>query len=459
MIEIYLNEAYAQAEQLKAYFKNEEEIVFKMINKKDAEKQFYVDAFTFFIIENTKIIASSTEQKLSKIIFEIKKLQNKYFLNQLFLKLGWNIQKTPKQKINNIALIIGLCINLLLMSTKLILGLQFHMVALISDSLNHFTDLLNNLLVFFGIKLSLIPPDKKHPYGHGRIEYIANIFLAVFILFVGWGILRHSVHVLLHPIPLTFHYLILLVLMISIFLKTILFFVDDFIGSKAKLEILHSMAIDAKNDVYISLGILISLLLYNTMQINLDGLMGIVIALLIIRSGIEMLLKMVNHLIGIQHDTLLETQIKQALHECAYTLGIHDLVLHSYGSDAYFGSVHVEVDAFLSISELHDAYDNIEKQIKQQCNVMIVIHLDPINLQDERRLSIRKLIKQTVAKFYHEYDLHDFRLYYQQDKTTLTFELSVDYAYQSIQKEVYNNLLEVLEVHTLDEINIIFEYR
>lgn len=446
MVKIFISQYhdYWQLHLTKYLVRN---IVIDLISKHELKQKYGTNASNI-VIEEDDMIVFAENLSLKQMQKTIKMFDQSHIFDKL------NHVTHDKNKCNNISLMTGIIVNIILFTTKLIIGLQFNILTFISDAFNQLADLFNQVVVFIGLKLSFLPPDKKHPYGHGRVEYIANMIVSIFILIVGWNVIEQSVIAIFNVKLTSTSSLLYVILLVSILLKYFIYELNHYLAMKSHLPILQSIAIDARNDILISCGIILAFIIQHITHIQLDAYISFVIGGVIVYSALSMLLEIIDKIIGIKHDIVLEMQIYVLLKKCRYTVGIHDLVLHNYGTNKYFGSVHVEVDANISVVELHQAFDNIERAIQQLGVIQFVIHLDPIDFQDEHRKHLLKKIHSILQMWYTNYDIHDFRIQY--DSNQIQFDLNVDFKYQSLQNIVEAAIQKNFE--SAYKISIMFEY-
>ncbi|HHX70898.1 MAG: cation diffusion facilitator family transporter [Miniphocaeibacter sp.] len=275
--------------------------------------------------------------------------------------------------------IIGLFLNLLLFTTKLIIGLVINSVAVVSDAFNNLADSMSSIVTLIGSFLSAKPADKEHPYGHGRSEYISSLVVSFFILFTGISLLKESVLKIVYPEEIKTNLLSIIILVFSICVKFFMYRYNKHIGKKIDSIALISVAKDALNDIFSTSGIIISILIYKYGDINLDGFIGVIVSIIILKSGYDIALDSINVILGEAPPDELEDKIEKILLSGKNVQGVHSLELHEYGKGNVFGSVHLDFPCNLIFKEVHDVADELENKILDQCGVRIVIHMDPIN--------------------------------------------------------------------------------
>ncbi|QQK07417.1 cation diffusion facilitator family transporter [Miniphocaeibacter halophilus] len=275
--------------------------------------------------------------------------------------------------------IIGLFLNLLLFVTKLIIGLLINSVAVISDAFNNLADSMSSVITLIGSFLSAKPADKEHPYGHGRSEYISSLVVSFFILFTGISLLKESVIKIIYPEEIKTGFLSIIILVFSICVKIFMYRYNSYIGKKIDSLALISVAKDALSDIFSTSGIIISILIYKYGDINLDGYIGLLVSIIILKSGYDIAMDSINVILGEAPPEELEDKIEKILLSGKNVQGVHKLELHEYGKGNIYGSVHLDFPCNLIFKEVHEVADDLENKILNQCGVRIVIHMDPVN--------------------------------------------------------------------------------
>ncbi len=300
------------------------------------------------------------------------------FLIRKFIKNYENIgDKYVREKYGVLSGALGIICNLILFILKLIIGLLMNSIAVISDAFNNITDLGSSIMTIFGSKLSNRPPDKNHPHGHGRYEYIASLAVSFIIFGVGLETLRTSIEKIIKPEPIEFNLLSGIILSFSILLKLWMYSYNKYIGEKISSSVNRATAQDSLNDAIATTAVLIGSIAEPYINLPVDGILGLIISALIMYSGFCTAKDSVNLLLGPSPDPELVDKIKKLLLEDDNIKGVHDLIVHDYGPNKIMASVHAEVSSKANIVDIHSVIDSIEKKIKRKLNVEIVIHMDP----------------------------------------------------------------------------------
>ena len=280
--------------------------------------------------------------------------------------------------------VLGILCNLVLFITKLAVGLFIGSIAVVSDAFNNLSDLGSSLVIIFGAKLSSRPPDKEHPHGHGRFEYVASLVVAFIIFGVGLQILRSSVEKIIAPKAVLFSPLSLGLLLGSILIKVWMYSYNKYIGRVINSGVNMAVARDSLNDALATGAVIAGTVLGRYVDYPVDGLLGLVISLLIMYSGFGIAKDSVNLLLGAPPDPQLVDNICSMVLKGKNVKGVHDLVIHDYGPGRVTASIHAEVSHTLDIIDIHSEIDEIEQRIEHQLGINIVIHMDPVREKPQK---------------------------------------------------------------------------
>jgi len=370
-------------------------------------------------------------------------------LIRLFIK---DYQKTSSPAVRAryaaLAGTVGIISNLVLFTIKLIVGTIFKSIAVTADAVNNLTDAGSSVITLVGFKISGKPADDKHPYGHARAEYITGFMVSVVILLLGFELLKTSFFKVINPEPVYFSYVTIAVLAVSIAIKLWQGFFYKKLGKIISSTALEASGQDSMNDVVSTAAVLVSSVFAKLTGVQVDGYMGMAVALFIIYAGIKLILETMNLLLGTAPDAKLVEDIEKKILGYEGVLGIHDLVVHSYGGDNYFASVHVEVPSHRDIIESHDLMDIIERDVFSELNVNLVIHMDPIVTDDERVNSLRNQVNGIVKQIDSELSMHDFRVVFGKTHSNLIFDVVVPPSYR-ISDENLRELIDA-EIRKID---------
>ena len=324
---------------------------------------------------------------------------------------------------------VGIIANIILFALKLVCGLLTGSISIIADSLNNLSDSGSNILTVVGYTMSGKPADKDHPYGHARMEYLCSLFISVIIAFLGFEMLTSSIEKLINPGEAQEYSLVTIIIMASTIIVKILIAILNFkLGKHINSGALKASAVDAVGDIVATAAVVIGMILTPYLGAGTDGVIGILIAIYIIVMGIKLVIESSNTLLGTAPDKEFVHEISTKIKEYQGVLGIHDLVVHSYGENKTFITVHVEVDADADVMESHDMIDNIEAEFLKQ-NINLVIHMDPVSISDpetnELRLKCMDIVSHISSEHSSPASIHDFRIVKGVTHTNILFDVSI----------------------------------
>lgn len=350
------------------------------------------------------------------------------FLTRLLLKLFLRQHKNTcdsRLKFGNFASIIGIICNLLLCALKGVTGVLVNSVSMVADAVNNLSDAGNSIISLIGFVMSGKPADKDHPYGHARVEYVSCMAVSFVILFFGLSLLKSSFTKLLTPEPLAVGYVSVSILIISILLKMWMSLFYKKIAKIIDSDVLFANSRDSLNDVASTSAVLITSLIAMFTNINLDGYAGIVVSAFIIYTGIDIFRSTIDNLLGKTPDKALVNEISKKVLSYDGVMGIHDLVVHNYGPDSIFATVHVEVSVHDDILSSHDLIDNIERDFAKNMKINMVIHLDPVITDDVETNNLRNKVKTIINNIDSQLNMHDFRMVKGETHSNLIFDVVV----------------------------------
>lgn len=348
------------------------------------------------------------------------------FLVRLFIKDHEDIENPDiRSKYGYLAGIIGIFANLVLFTVKLVTGLAINSIAFIGDAFNNLTDVLSSLITILGFKLAGKPADEEHPFGHGRMEYIAGLIVAFLVLLVGYELIKTSIGRVLNPVTVNFSIPAFFIAILAILVKGWLFLFNRYLGKTINSQALSASALDSLSDMFSTTCIAISLLASLVTSFPFDGYVGILVSGLILYSGYSLVKETISPLLGENPDRELVEQIKKKVLQHPEIIGIHDLIIHSYGPGRYMASIHVEVSATEDFTEIHELIDHIERQCAKELSILLTIHMDPINTECEEVSKLQKEMEVILEDFPEVISFHDFRIVGKEDKKNLIFDIVV----------------------------------
>ena len=331
---------------------------------------------------------------------------------------------------------LGIVLNLLLFAGKFLAGTLTGSIAVTADAFNNLSDAGSSIITLIGFKLSAQKPDREHPYGHGRIEYLTGLAVSMLILLAGFELLTGSIDKILHPTIADMDTLSIVILSASILVKLYMFLYNRQIARRIHSDAMMATATDSISDCLSTAVVLAATLIGAFFRLPLDGWAGALVSLFILFSGFKAAKETIAPLLGQPPAPELVRQIEELVMAHDEVLGIHDLIVHDYGPGRCMASLHAEVDAKGDILALHDAIDNIEKQLAQELNLEAVIHLDPITTDDEQTDALRRLVSDALNTLQVPLSFHDFRIVQGPTHTNLIFDVVVPFSAKLTDDEI-----------------------
>ena len=319
----------------------------------------------------------------------------------------------------------GIITNIFLVIFKMIIGLLANSIAIILDAINNLTDVLSSTITIIGTHLSNKAPDKEHPYGHGRIEYFTSIIIGVIILVAGLLSLKESVINIINPTPKKYTIYTLIIIIVAIIVKLLLGSYVKKVGKNINSGCLIASGTDALFDAILSLGTLLAAIIYILFKLNIEGIIGLLISLFIIKSSIELLKETTNELIGTRISSELSQKIKDIITSFKEVEGAYDLILHNYGPIYMVGSIHIEVKDTMTAREIHKLSKEIETIIFKEFSIILTIGIYASNTTDKKSKKIKGDIEKIISKYKEILQLHGF--YVDNNSKTINFDIIIDF--------------------------------
>lgn len=368
------------------------------------------------------------------------------FLVRRFIK---NYQDTKdanvRTNVGKLSGIVGIFSNLFLFVIKFVIGTIVHSVSIQADGVNNLTDAGSNIISILSFHLANKPADKDHPFGHERTETIASLFVGILILVLGFETAKESVSKVIHPGSIDFRIASVIILLISIIVKFWMYAYNKKLSKTYDSSLLEATALDSISDVCGTTAVLVSTLLSPVLHFNLDGYMGIVVSGIILYGAYGLLRDMINSLIGEAPDPELVHNIVDRIMAHPAILGVHDMMLHNYGPNKIFASAHVEVDSSKDIFETHDHIDNIEREVKENMNIDLVLHMDPVKVNDAETELYRAKVVEAIHQIDPKWGFHDFRIVSGPTHVNLVFDLVIPFEEKYSQEEIEAMLLKHIQ--------------
>lgn len=366
-------------------------------------------------------------------------------LKKLFIK---NYNKTSDSKVRNnygiVAGIFGIISNIVLGLLKVLIGYLTNSVTIIADAVNNITDTIASTLTVTGFKMAGKKPSEEHPYGYARYEYVANLFVSLFVLVMGAFFAKESVLKILNPEVITISTITYVVLIVAILVKMVQVYVYLDFSKAIKSATLKATATDSINDIITTSAILISMIIMSLFNVNIDGLIGLFVSLFIVYNACWMLKDAINPLIGIMPTKEQVESIKNKIMSYESVLGVHDLIIHNYGINYDFVTVHVEIDDKMSFTKAHQIADNIEEDFYNDLNINITVHMDPIEINNKETNAIKDIVLSHLNKLDKHIEIHDFRVIKNKNTIKVLFDLvepfDKDYELNFVTKYLTNKM-------------------
>ncbi len=351
------------------------------------------------------------------------------FLTGLFVKNSENVKDASVRTAYGVfGGALGIVCNLILFIIKIVIGSFISSIAIISDAFNNLSDIGSSIVALIGARLSNQRPDKEHPFGHGRIEYISALIVSFMIVMVGIELIESSFGKILNPTAPKIHIPMLFILGASVLIKLWMFFSMRYLGNRIDSDILRATSSDSLNDVVATSVVILSVVLSPFLPPVTDGIAGLVVAVFIFITGIRVALETINTLLGASPDPALAHKISDIILSNEEILGVHDLIVHDYGPGRKLASVHAEVPAEKSAIFLHEIIDALEVKIFEETGVETVIHTDPILVGCEKSNATREIVKNVIFSVNPEFGMHDFRMTDGENRINLIFDLEVPFS-------------------------------
>lgn len=318
--------------------------------------------------------------------------------------------KIVRVKVGYAAGIVGIMVNVILTVIKISIGLLIKSVSVIADGINNLCDAASSLITIVGFKLANTPPDKEHPYGHGRLEYISALVVAGMVIIVGFQFIKTSIERIKNPKQVKFELFSFSILIISIGFKIWLSRFNKVVGEKINSTGLKASGIDALGDVLTTSVVVISIIIGQFTTLPIDGIFGVIVSILIIYNGYSLVKETLNPLIGEAPDGEMVKSINSDILSYDYIVGIHDLVVHNYGAARTMATIDVEFLGNIDVFAIHNVIDKIEREIGEKYNLTLVIHMDPLDIESSERKGILSEIKRIIKENPLIKSIHDFQI-------------------------------------------------
>lgn len=327
------------------------------------------------------------------------------------------------------ASVVGIACNLILFAAKLLTGMLVHSIAVMADAFNNLSDAASSIIGFVGVKMAEKPADEDHPFGHGRMEYIAAFTVAFLVIQVGFSLLKTSIGNILHPEELSFSMVSVMILLLSICVKLWLALFNRRLGKRINSAVMLATSADSLGDVCATSATVLSIVVFGIWQVNIDGFVGIIVSALVMIAGINIAKDTLTPLIGEPIDATVYKKITDFVESYDGIEGSHDLIVHNYGPGHSMASIHAEVPNDVDIEVSHEIVDKIERDALREMGIFLVIHMDPLETKDETVGHMKMMAQDVIQGLDSRLTLHDFRMVEGAKRINLIFDLVVPREY------------------------------
>lgn len=338
----------------------------------------------------------------------------------------------------------GIVLNIILFAIKYFAGIISGSIAVTADAFNNLSDAGSSVITLVGIRMASKKPDRDHPFGHGRMEYLSGLAVSVIIILVGVELFRSSVDKIMNPSEVDTSIVAIVILIISIAVKCYMFFYNRSIGKKINSAGMKATALDCIGDAVATGVVLVSTVISHFTQLQIDGWCGLLVSAFIVYAGIRSVKETVNPLLGMPPEKEFLEQIEAIVMSYDKIIGIHDLIVHDYGPGRIVVSLHAEVDGKEDVFELHDMIDNAERKLGDELGCTAVIHMDPIETDNEVTNEIKEKIAQAMAEFDEKITIHDFRVVPGTSHTNVIFDAVVPHEIKKTDMEISNEISDFI---------------
>lgn len=367
-------------------------------------------------------------------------------LVKLFVKNHEQYENTKVRTAYGVmASIVGICCNILLFLIKIVVGAFLKSVSVTADAFNNLSDAASSVISFIGAKMAGKPADEEHPFGHGRMEYISALIVSFLVIQVGLSFFQSSLNKIKNPSEISFSIISVGILSLSVGIKLWLGCFNRRLGKKINSSVMKATAADAFGDVLTTSATILSIFICHFTKVNIDGFMGLLVSGLVMWSGINIARETLEPLIGGRVDPKLCQEITRLVESYDGIVGTHDLIVHNYGPNKSLASIHAEVPNNVNIEVSHEIIDKAEREVSKKLNVFLVIHMDPVETQNETVLQFKQMVQEVVKEIDSHLSFHDFRLVDGKEHINLIFDLVVPFTYNANkQTEILAEVAETI---------------
>lgn len=366
-------------------------------------------------------------------------------LKKLFIKNYRNINNpTVHHKYGVVAGVIGIICNIIIFTIGIIIGLFSHSISIIVQSVATLSDAGSSVITLIGFKLASKPADKEHPYGHARVEYVCGLLVTIIMIVMGVIFTKSCIEKIITPEELSINVATYIILIVMILFKLFLMFMYGSFAKDIDSDTLKASSVDARNDMFANIAILISMIIMSIFNINIDAFVGLAVSILVIYSAIQMFGETVDPLISVKPNKKLVAKIKRELRSFDTIIDIHDLLVHSYGTGSTFASVHVEIPDYITLLDCHELVDRIERHFEDELNINLTIQVDPVNEQSPEVEKLCRKVEKTLRTLNKNIKVHGFRVINRKKSVRLLFDILEDFNTKLTKKQITTTLQKAL---------------
>ncbi|MCB7305688.1 cation diffusion facilitator family transporter [Bariatricus massiliensis] len=366
------------------------------------------------------------------------------FLVKLFVKDNKDVEKVSVRTAYGVlASGVGIFCNVFLFLAKLAIGLVLHSVSVTADAFNNLSDAGSSVIGLVGVKMAEKPADEEHPFGHGRMEYIAALVVAFLVIEVGFTFFKDSIGKIRHPEMLKFQAVSVVILILSVGVKLWMGMFNRKLGRRIDSQVMLATAADSLGDVITTTATIVSIVFWKITGINIDGFVGLGVSLVVMWAGIGIAKDTLEPLLGEAVSAEEYRNVKHFVEKYDGIVGSHDLIVHNYGPGRSMASIHAEVPNDVPIERSHEVIDRIERDASRELGIFLVIHMDPIETKNELVLKVKRQAEEVVSSLDTRSSIHDFRMVDGEEQINLIFDLVVPREYSESQENAL--MMSILE--------------
>ncbi len=368
------------------------------------------------------------------------------FLVKRFIKDYKNVEnRKVRTQYGILSSIVGVLCNVVLFAVKMAIGMVINSISVMADAFNNLSDAASSVISFIGVKLAERPADKEHPFGHGRFEYISALAVAFLILQVGFTLFKSAIDKVFHPEKIEFNLILIIFLCISVLIKIWLMLFNRKLGKRINSTVMIATSADSKNDVIVTSATIISAIISGATGLNIDGYIGLLVSVFVMLAGFNIAKDTLEPLLGEAVDRELYEKVTKMVQSYDGIVGTHDLIIHNYGPTHRMATIHAEVPNNINFETAHETIDQIERDVLNQIDIFLVIHMDPIEVNNEMVDHKKNMVLEIIRALEPKATIHDFRLVNGEHQINLIFDLVVPYSYtKDLKQKLLSSIVEEL---------------